>query len=107
MYHPAGFCATAGMAIAKAMDAAIRVLIACPPGRFRSTHWHHNFIVTCKPSSHKTIAEYLHGAELQEHRQTVCNRGKRTTGVYRWLSRVPLRVTDRCRHSQLVLHRDP
>jgi len=38
-----------------------------------------NFILTCKPSSHKTIAEYLHGAELQEHRDTVCKRGKRTT----------------------------
>src|SRR5450631_4205749 len=53
-----------------------------------------NFILTCKPSSHKTIAEYLHGAELQEHRQTVCKRGKRTTTIYRWLSGVPLRATD-------------
>jgi hypothetical protein len=52
-----------------------------------------NFILTCKPSSHKTIAEYLHGAELQEHRQTVCKRGKRTTAVYRWLSGVPLRAS--------------
>jgi len=53
-----------------------------------------NFILTCKPASHKTIAEYLHGAELQEHRQTVCKRGKRTTTVYRWLNAVPLRATD-------------
>ena len=53
-----------------------------------------NFILTCKPSSHKTIAEYLHGAELQEHRQTACKRGKRTTTIYRWLSGVPLRATD-------------
>ena len=53
-----------------------------------------NFILTCKPSSHKTIAEYLHGAELQEHRQTVCKRGKRTTTIYRWLNAVPLRATD-------------
>jgi hypothetical protein len=52
-----------------------------------------NFILTCKPSSHKTIAEYLHGAELQEHCQTVCKRGKRTTTIYRWLSGVPLRAT--------------
>jgi hypothetical protein len=66
-----------------------------------------NFIITCKPSSHKTIAEYLHGAEVQEHRQTVCHRGKRNTDVCRWLSGVALRVTDRCRHSQLVLHQDP
>jgi hypothetical protein len=53
-----------------------------------------NFILTCKPSSHKTIAEYLQGAELQEHRQTVCKRGKRTTTVYRWLDGVPLRATE-------------
>ena len=53
-----------------------------------------NFILTCKPSSHKTIAEYLHGAELQEHRDTVCKRGKRTTTVYRWMPGVPLRGTD-------------
>ena len=53
-----------------------------------------NFILTCKPSSHKTIAEYLHGAELQDHRQNVCKRGKRTTTIYRWLSGVPLRASD-------------
>jgi hypothetical protein len=50
--------------------------------------------LTCKSSSHKTIAEYLHGAELQEHRETVCKRGKRTTTVYRWLDAVPLRATE-------------
>jgi hypothetical protein len=52
-----------------------------------------NFILTCKPSSHQTITEYLHGAELQERRQTACKRGKRTTTVYRWLNAVPLRAT--------------
>lgn len=53
-----------------------------------------NFILTCKPSSHQTITEYLHGVELQEHHQTVCKRGKRTTTIYRWLEAVPLRATD-------------
>jgi len=52
-----------------------------------------NFILTCKPSSHKTIAEYLNGAELEEHRQTSIQRGKRTTTLYRWLKDVPLRDT--------------
>ena len=52
-----------------------------------------NFILTCKPSSHQTIAEYLQGATLEEHRQAVCKRGKRTTTIYRWLSGVPLRAT--------------
>lgn len=53
-----------------------------------------SFILTCKPSSHQTIAEYVHGADLQEHRQTVCKRGKRSTTIYRWLDAVPLRATD-------------
>jgi hypothetical protein len=52
-----------------------------------------NFILTSKPSSHQTTAEYLHSAEPQEHRQTVRKRGQRTT-VYRWLSAVPLRATE-------------
>jgi hypothetical protein len=50
--------------------------------------------LTCKPSSHRTTKEYLRGAELQEHRQTICKRGKRTTTVYRWLNAVPLRATN-------------
>jgi len=52
-----------------------------------------SFILTCKPSSHQTIDEYLRGVELQEHRQTICKRGKRTTTIYRWLDAVPLRAT--------------
>jgi hypothetical protein len=31
-----------------------------------------------RPASHQTITGYLQGATLQEHRQTVCNRGKQT-----------------------------
>ncbi len=50
-----------------------------------------NFILTCKPSSHRTITEYLYGAKLEEHRETAVKRGKRTTTVYRWLADVPLR----------------
>jgi hypothetical protein len=50
-----------------------------------------NFILTCKPSSHRTITEYLYGAKLEEHRETVVKRGKRTTTVYHWLADVPLR----------------
>jgi hypothetical protein len=50
--------------------------------------------LTCKSSSHRTIAEYLRGAEFQEHRETVSKRGKRATTIYRWLSGVPLRATD-------------
>jgi hypothetical protein len=53
-----------------------------------------SFILTCKPSSHVTVSDYLQGATLQEHRQTEKVRGRRTTTIYRWLSEVPLRATD-------------
>jgi hypothetical protein len=53
-----------------------------------------NFIFTCKPASHQTITEYLTGAELEEYRQTVVTRGKRTTTIYHWLSAVPMRAAD-------------
>jgi hypothetical protein len=46
------------------------------------------------PASHLRLAEYVHGADPQEHRQTVCKRGKRTTTIYRWLDAVPLRATE-------------
>lgn len=53
------------------------------------------FILTCKPSSHRTISEYLHGAKLEEHRTSTVKPGKgRVTTIYRWLAGVPLRATD-------------
>jgi hypothetical protein len=52
-----------------------------------------NFILTCKPSSHQTIAEYLNGADLAEHRHTVRQRGKHLLHIYRWLCDVPLRAS--------------
>jgi hypothetical protein len=69
-------------------------LFACQPIAAAIHDAGGNFILTCKPSSHKTIAEYLHGADLQEHRQTTSKRGKRTTTIYRWLNAVPLRATE-------------
>jgi hypothetical protein len=68
-------------------------LFACQPIAAVVQETGGNFILTCKPSSHQTIAEYLQGATLEEHHQTVCKRGKRTTTIYRWLSGVPLRAT--------------
>jgi len=53
-----------------------------------------NFILTCKPASHQTITEYLHGATLEEHRENICKRGKRTATVYRWLNAIPMRATE-------------
>src|SRR3954470_19451792 len=43
--------------------------------------------------SHQTVTEYLTGVDLPEHRQTVIQRGRKTTCVYRWLTEVPLRGT--------------
>lgn len=69
-------------------------LFACQPIAAAIQQVGGNFILTCKPSSHQTITEYLTGAELSKHRQSVVTRGKRTTSVYRWLSAVPLRATE-------------
>ena len=69
-------------------------LFACQPIAAAIQQAGGNFILTCKPASHKTIAEYIHGAELEEHRQSTVTRGRRTTTIYRWLSAVPLRDTD-------------
>lgn len=69
-------------------------LFACQPIAAAVQQAGGNFIFTCKPTSHRTIAEYLNGAELEEHRQTTVTRGKRTTTIYRWLSEVPIRATE-------------
>lgn len=68
-------------------------LFACQPIVTAITACGGSFILTCKPSSHQTIAEYLAGAELAEQRQTVVQRGRRSTYIYRWLEAVPLRAT--------------
>jgi hypothetical protein len=69
-------------------------LFACQPIATAVQQAGGNFIFTCKPTSHQTITEYLTGAELEEHRQSVVIRGKRTTTIWRWLSAVPMRATE-------------
>jgi hypothetical protein len=69
-------------------------LFACQPIATAIQSCGGNFILTCKPSSHQTIAEYLDGAELEAHRQTVSQPGKRATHIYRWLAAVPLRASE-------------
>ena len=62
--------------------------------RGRSGRSEGEFHLTCKPSMRTaTITEYLYGAKLEEHRETVVKRGKRTTTVYHWLcaKAMPLR----------------
>ena len=68
-------------------------LFACQPIAVAIQQIGGNFILTCKPSSHPTITEYLHGVDLAEYRQTVRNGRKCTTTIYRWLCEVPLRDT--------------
>ena len=69
-------------------------LFACQPIVAEIHRAGGNFILTCKPSSHQTVTEYLQGVTLEQHRQVVCKRGKRTTTVHRWLNAVPPRATD-------------
>ena len=68
-------------------------LFACQPIASAIQTSGGNFILTCKPSSHKTIAGYLDGADIEEHRQIVGRPGKQMTYVYRWMNEVPLRDT--------------
>src|SRR5262249_42768663 len=82
-------------------------LFACQPIAEAINAVGGNFILTCKPSSHQTIAEYLEGADLSEHRETVSKRGKRITTIYRWLSGDTAARHRRCPSGKLVLHRDP
>ena len=68
-------------------------LFACQPIAEAIQKCRASFILTCKPASHQTIAEYIDGAELEEHRLTVGRPGKRSTHIYRWIASVPLRDT--------------
>ena len=63
------------------------VLFACQPIAEAIHQAGGSFILTCKPASHQTVSEYLHGATLEEYRRTeIVFRGKPTTTIYRWLS---------------------
>jgi hypothetical protein len=68
-------------------------LFACQPVAEAIRDQGGDFVLTCKPASHKTVAGYLYGAAPEEHRVSRVERGKRTTTVYRWLADVPLRDT--------------
>ena len=62
--------------------------------------------LACKPSSHQTNTEYLHGAKLEEHRQTV-RKGRQCTTTNLPLTLRRAAAGHRRRHpGQLVLHRD-
>jgi len=50
-----------------------------------------NFIFTAKPSSHKTLYEWIDGAEPAMHTQTIKKGRSYSTFRYRWLKDIPLR----------------
>jgi hypothetical protein len=50
-----------------------------------------DFLLTAKPSSHKTLYDFMHGAILQEVTHTQKLAGKRLTYRYRWFEQAPLR----------------
>ena len=66
-------------------------LYACQPVAEAIRASRGSFILTCKPSSHKTISEYLDGAELASHCEVVRQPGKKSSFTYRWLTNVPMR----------------
>ena len=50
-----------------------------------------DFIFTCKPSSHKTLYDFIEGAELCRHEEKVRRRDRKETFRHRWIEAVPLR----------------
>lgn len=50
-----------------------------------------SFIFVCKPSSHKTLSEYLTGVDLDHVSQTVGKGSARRIHRYRWMEGIPLR----------------
>jgi len=53
-----------------------------------------NFILTCKPSSHKTLCEYLKGVKLEKLNVPVRKRYKNYIFQYKFMNSVPIRDGD-------------
>jgi hypothetical protein len=50
-----------------------------------------SFLLVCKPSSHKTLAEYLHGVALDGYSESQGRGAAKRIHRYRWMTGVPLR----------------
>jgi hypothetical protein len=50
-----------------------------------------NFILTCKPQSHKTMYEYINGADLKEKTIKERVKHKMTTYNYRYINNIPIK----------------
>jgi len=66
-------------------------LFACQPMAEAITEAGGDFLLTAKPSSHKTLYDFMQGAQLDEHVITRKTTGKRLTCRYRWFKDAPLR----------------
>jgi hypothetical protein len=53
-----------------------------------------SFIFVCKPTSHKTLTEYVSGVELDGYRETLGKGAAKRIHHYRWIEGVPLRDGD-------------
>lgn len=50
-----------------------------------------HFLLVCKPASHKTLAEYLTGVDLDAWTETRGRGSEKRTCAYRWMGDVPIR----------------
>jgi len=66
-------------------------LFACQPMAEAITEAGGDFLLTAKPSSHKTLYDFMQGAQPDEHVITRKTTGKRLTYRYRWFKDAPLR----------------
>src|ERR1019366_9928428 len=66
-------------------------LFACQPVAGMVTDAGDDFIFTAKESSHKTLYEFIAGAELSRHQERNRRRNTTDTFRYRWIEAVPLR----------------
>ena len=66
-------------------------LFACHPVAKMVTDVGDDFIFTCNPTSHKTLYNFIDGAELRRHEEKVRRRNTKETFRYRWIEAVPLR----------------
>ena len=66
-------------------------LFACHPVCKMVTDAGDDFIFTCKPTSHKSLYDFIDGAEPFRHEEKVRRRNTKETFRYRWIEAVPIR----------------
>ncbi len=66
-------------------------LFACQPLAEAITARGGDFLLTAKPSSHKALYDFMHGAAVEERTVKQKAGSKRLTCRYRWFAQVPLR----------------